>query len=168
MKSPLLLFIFISISLEALPVAGAYQPTDDITVDCGSSTSSTVGVRNWIGDAANRSDYTPIEKTPSSIIARANSSSPTVSGQVPYYTARISRSEFTYTFNVTAGRKFVRLHFFPSDYLNFRRVDSLFSVEAAGYNLLRNFSASLFSDYTSAPTFHKEFCLTVEADRILQ
>ncbi|KAL3719399.1 hypothetical protein ACJRO7_004370 [Eucalyptus globulus] len=174
MKPPLLLFIFISVSLEALPVSvtgdnvGAYHPTDAIAVDCGSSTSSTVGLRNWIGDAANRSDYTPIKKTPSSIIARANSSSPTVSGQVPYYTARISRSEFAYTFHVTAGPKFVRLHFFPSDYPNFRRVDSFFSVKAAGYTLLRNFSASLFADYTSSTGFFsKEFCFTVGEDQIL-
>ncbi|KAF8010096.1 hypothetical protein BT93_J0913 [Corymbia citriodora subsp. variegata] len=173
LRPPLLLFIFISVSLEALPVSvagdnvGAYKPTDDITVDCGSDTSSTVDGRDWIGDAADRSDYSPIEKAPSSITARATSSSPTISGSVPYSTARLSRSEFTYTFHVTAGPKFVRLHFFPSDYLNFRRADSFFSVEAAGYTLLQNFSAYLFADYTDSPGFFKEFCLTVGEDQIL-
>ncbi|KAK3409359.1 hypothetical protein EUGRSUZ_J01487 [Eucalyptus grandis] len=174
MKPPLLLFIFISVSLEALPVSvtgnnvGAYHPTDDITVDCGSNTSSLVGGRNWIGDAADRSDYSPIEKTHSSTTAEASSSSPSIPGAVPYLTARLSRSEFAYTFYVTAGPKFVRLHFFPSDYPNFRRVDSFFSVEAAGYTLLRNFSASLFADYThSVRFFSKEFCLSVGEDQIL-
>ncbi|KAL3719294.1 hypothetical protein ACJRO7_004278 [Eucalyptus globulus] len=172
-KPPLLLFIFISVSLEALWVSvtgdnvGAYRPTDDIAVDCGSNSSSPVGGRNWIGDAADRSDYSPIEKTHSSTAAEASSSSPSISGAVPYLTARLSRSEFAYTFHVTAGPKFVRLHFFPLDYLNFSRVDSFFSVEAAGYTLLRNFSASLFSDKTSSPSFHKEFCLSVGEDQIL-
>ncbi|KAF8010413.1 hypothetical protein BT93_J1134 [Corymbia citriodora subsp. variegata] len=168
MKPPLLLFIFISVSLEALPVlvtgdnVGAYKPTDDITVDCASSTISTVDGRNWIGDVANRSDYTPIEKTP-----RAKGITPIISGSVTYSTARLSRYEFAYTFHVTAGPKYVRLHFFPSDYHDFRRADSLFSVKAAGYNLLHNFSASLFADYTDSPSFYKEFCLTVKEDQIL-
>ncbi|KAL3719408.1 hypothetical protein ACJRO7_004379 [Eucalyptus globulus] len=173
MKPPLLLFIFISVSLEALPVSvtgdnvGAYHPTDDIAVDCGSNTSSPVGGWNWIGDAADRSDYFPIEKTHSSTTSEASSSSPSIPGAVPYLTARLSRSEFAYTFHVTAGPKFVRLHFVPSDYPNFRRVDSFFSVEAAGYTLLRN-SASLFADYTrSTSFFSKEFCLSVGEDQIL-
>ncbi|KAK3409254.1 hypothetical protein EUGRSUZ_J01389 [Eucalyptus grandis] len=174
MKPPLLLFIFISVSLEALPISvtgdnvDAYRPTDDIAVDCGSSTSSTVENRNWIGDAADRSDYSPIEKTHSSIPTQASSSSPRVPGTAPYLTARLSRSEFAYTFHVTAGPKFVRLHFVPSDYPNFRRVDSFFSVGAAGYTLLRNFSASLFADYPpSVSFFSKEFCLSVGEDQIL-
>ncbi|KAI6670380.1 hypothetical protein NL676_005265 [Syzygium grande] len=123
--------------------------------------------RTWIGDAEEGSRYSPIEKTRSSVIAKANGSHPSVP-PVPYYTARLSRSEFAYTFHVTtAGPKFVRLHFFPSDYLNFSRADSLFSVEAAGFTLLRNFSASLLADYTRSPSFSKEFCLTVGDDRIL-
>ncbi|KAI6670398.1 hypothetical protein NL676_005283 [Syzygium grande] len=174
MKPPLLLFIVVSVSLEALTVSvignnvGAYLPTDDIAVDCGSSSNSTVAKRSWIGDAEEGSSYSPIEKTRSSITARANSSD--FVRPVPYYTARLSRSEFAYTFHVTtAGPKFVRLHFFPSDYLNFRRADSFFSVEAAGFTLLCNFNASLLADYTTprASSFSKEFCLTVGDDQIL-
>ncbi|KAK3409355.1 hypothetical protein EUGRSUZ_J01484 [Eucalyptus grandis] len=175
MKPPLVLFIFISVSLEALPVSvtgdnvGAYHPTDDIAVDCGSNTSFLVGRRNWIGDAADSSDYSPNEKTHSSTAAEASSSSPSIPSAAPYLTARLSRSEFAYTFHVNAGPKFVRLHFFPSDYPNFRRVDSFFSVEAAGYTLLRNFSASHFADYSpSVGFFSKEFCLSVGEDQILK
>ncbi|KAI6670402.1 hypothetical protein NL676_005287 [Syzygium grande] len=174
MKPQLLLFIVVSVSLGVLAVSvtgnniGAYLPTDDIAVDCGSSSNSTVDKRTWIGDAEEGSSYSPIEKTSSSITANANSSD--FVRPVPYSTARLSRSEFAYTFHVTtAGPKFVRLHFFPSDYLNFRRADSFFSVEAAGFTLLRNFSASLLADYTipQASSFSKEFCLTVGDDRIL-
>ncbi|KAF8010309.1 hypothetical protein BT93_J1051 [Corymbia citriodora subsp. variegata] len=97
----------------------------------------------------------------------ANGSSSPISGVVPYSTARLSRFKFAYSFHVTAGPKYVRLHFLPSDYLDFRRADSLFSVEAAGYILLHNFSASVLADYTLSPTFYKEFCLTVGEDQIL-
>ncbi|XP_030452236.1 receptor-like protein kinase FERONIA [Syzygium oleosum] len=172
-KPPHLLFLFISISLKALTFSvtgnnvGVYSPTDDIAVDCGSSSSSSVSNRTWNGDGNNGSNYNLIDETHSSIIANASHSSSAFPGPVLYYTARISRSEFAYTFHVHAGPKFVRLHFFPSDYLNFRRTDSFFSVEAAGCTLLRNFSASLFSDNTSSVSFYKEFCLTVGADRIL-
>ncbi|KAI6670387.1 hypothetical protein NL676_005272 [Syzygium grande] len=167
MKPPLLLFFVVSVSLGALTVSvtddnvDAYRPTDDVAVDCGSSSSASsypADKQTWI--------EMPRKKTRSSIIAKANGSDPSVR-QVPYYTARLSRSEFAYTFHVTAGPKFVRLHFFPSDYLNFSRADSLFSVEAAGFTLLRNFSASLFADYTRSPSFSKEFCLTVGDDQIL-
>ncbi|XP_048140250.1 receptor-like protein kinase FERONIA [Rhodamnia argentea] len=170
MKPPLLLFISVSVSLAALVVSvtgdnvGAYRPTDDIAVNCGfSGISTTDDNRTWIGDADSSSNYSPIEKTRSSVIASANSPSPSV----PYDTARLSRSEFAYTFHVTAGPKFVRLHFFPSDYLDFRRADSFFSVRAAGYTLLHNFRAHLFADYTSSASFSKEFCLTVGDDQIL-
>ncbi|KAI6670411.1 hypothetical protein NL676_005296 [Syzygium grande] len=147
MKPPLLLFMVISVSLGALMVSvtgdnvGAYRPTDDVAVDCGSSNNSPW--TNGLGLEMPR--------------------------KVPYSTARLSRSEFAYTFHLTAGPKFVRLHFFPSDYLNFRRADSFFSVEAAGFTLLRNFSASLLADNTTPRvlSFSKEFCLTVGDDQIL-
>jgi hypothetical protein len=39
---------------------------------------------------------------------------------VPYYTARVSLSQFTYTFRVNkTGPKFVRLHFNPASYTGF-------------------------------------------------
>ncbi|KAI3439496.1 Protein kinase domain-containing protein [Psidium guajava] len=175
MKPPLLLFIFISVSLAARAVSvtgnniGAYLPTDNIAVDCGSSTSSiaTEDNRTRIGDADGSSNYSPIEKTRSSVIAKANSSSPDVRSLIRDDTARLSRFEFAYTFHVTTGPKFVRLHFFPSDYLGFRRADSFFSVKAAGYTLLRNFRAHLFADYTNSTSFSKEFCLTVGDDQML-
>ncbi|XP_056175999.1 putative receptor-like protein kinase At5g39000 [Syzygium oleosum] len=151
---PLLLFLFISISLEALAVSAtgnnidAYSPTNDIAVNCGSPSNSSVSDRTWIGDAADGSSYSPSDETRSSIIASANRSSPSFHSGIPYDTARLSRSEFAYASSL-------------STYLNFRRADSFFSVKAAGHTLLRNFSASLFSNYNGSMSFHKEFCLTV-------
>ncbi|KAL3719299.1 hypothetical protein ACJRO7_004283 [Eucalyptus globulus] len=170
MKPPLLSFLFISVLLEPLTVTGdvgAYLPIDDIAVNCGSPGNSSESKRIWIGDAEDGSTYSPIDETHSSINASASGSSSSYHNRIPYHTARLSRSEFNYTFRVAAGPKFVRLHFFPSDYHNFRRAYSFFSVKAAGYTLLDNFSASLFSDHTGFTSFHKEFCLTVGTDQIL-
>ncbi|KAF8010098.1 hypothetical protein BT93_J0915 [Corymbia citriodora subsp. variegata] len=172
-KPPHLLSLFFSVLLKALTIlvtgnnVGVYSPTTDIAIDCGSYSSSSVFKRTWNGDGNDGSRYFLIDETHSSIIANASRSSSTAPGPVPYYTCRISRHEFAYTFHVNAGPKFVRLHFFPSDYLNFRRANSFFSVEAAGCTLLHNFSASLFSDYTGSASFYKEFCLTVGDDQIL-
>ncbi|XP_010034409.2 receptor-like protein kinase FERONIA [Eucalyptus grandis] len=172
MKPPLLSFLFILVLLKPLTVlvtgdnVDAYSPIDDIAVNCGSSGNSSGSKRIWIGDDEDGSTYSPIDETHSSN-ASASDPSPSFHNLIPYQTARLSRSEFIYTFRVAAGPKFVRLHFFPSDYHNFRRANSFFSVKAAGYTLLHNFSASLFSDHTGLMNFHKEFCLTVGADQIL-
>ncbi|KAL3719413.1 hypothetical protein ACJRO7_004384 [Eucalyptus globulus] len=141
----LLLFLFISVLLEALTVSvtgdnvDAYLPVNSIAVNCGSLGNSSV----------------------------ANRSSPPVHNRIPHDTARLSRSGFVYSFRVTMGPKFVRLHFFPSDYLNFGHANSFFSVKAAGYTHLRNFSTLLFSDHTCFTSFCKESCCTIVADRIL-
>ncbi|XP_010031920.2 receptor-like protein kinase FERONIA [Eucalyptus grandis] len=173
MKPLPLLFLFISVLLEVLTVLvtgnniGVYSPINDIAVNCGSFGNSSMSERTWIGDAEDGSNYSPIDESHSSIIARARGSPSSGYNLIIYETARLSPSEFVYTFHLTAGPKFVLLHFFPSDYLNFSRADSFFSVRANGYTLLRNFSASLFSDHTGFTSFHKEFCLTVGADQIL-
>ncbi|KAK6148253.1 hypothetical protein DH2020_019165 [Rehmannia glutinosa] len=61
-------------------------------------------------------------------------------------TARLSRSRFSYVFQVNPGQKIVRLHFNPAPYKGFKRFKDLFSVEAASFTLVSNFSASLTTD----------------------
>ncbi|XVE86201.1 hypothetical protein DITRI_Ditri18aG0016800 [Diplodiscus trichospermus] len=83
---------------------------------------------------------------------------------VPYLTARISKSQFTYMFPVTAGQKFIRLHFYPADYHGFDRSNNFFSVKVA---LLNNFSASLTADYLGEASFVKEFCVSLRQNQSL-
>ncbi|KAL3719405.1 hypothetical protein ACJRO7_004376 [Eucalyptus globulus] len=124
---------------------------------CGSLGNSSMSKRTWIGDSEDGSTYFPIDETHSSIVASANRSSPSVHNRIPHDIARLSPSRFVYTFRVTMGPKFVGLHFFPSDYLNFGHANSFFSVKAAGYTQLRNFSTLLFSNHTGFTSFCKEF-----------
>ncbi|XP_028767076.1 receptor-like protein kinase FERONIA [Neltuma alba] len=84
--------------------------------------------------------------------------------QVPYATARLSRSEFTYSFEVPEGQKFVRLFFYPAAYDNFDRSNALFSVKAGDHTLLKDFNASLTADNDDDPEqkVFREYCVNVE------
>ncbi|KAL5711485.1 hypothetical protein ACHQM5_021935 [Ranunculus cassubicifolius] len=56
-------------------------------------------------------------------------------------TARIFYSEFTYSFPVAAGRKAIRLHLYPFEYLDRSTSYAVFDVTFGEYSLMRNFSA---------------------------
>ena len=84
---------------------------------------------------------------------------------IPYTTARLSLSPFSYIFSsVTAGQKFVRLYFYPATYGTFDCSKAWFSVKAGPFTLLRNFNASLTADADddSGDTIFREFCVNVE------
>uniref|UniRef100_A0A5B7B1J7 Putative receptor-like protein kinase FERONIA n=1 Tax=Davidia involucrata TaxID=16924 RepID=A0A5B7B1J7_DAVIN len=137
-----------------------YKPTDSIALDCGSSSNTTSGSgdgRVWVGDIGSKLS-TLLEQQPKSTSTISSSALP-----VPYRTARVSRSDFTYVFPVTtSGQKFIRLHFYPSTTnQSFDPSPAFFSVKANGFTLLRNFSASL--DHVHEPIV-KEYSINVEAD----
>ncbi|GFS30489.1 protein kinase family protein [Actinidia rufa] len=121
--------------------------------------------RQWIGDRGSKyiTSHGSKRKLISSIaVDRLLSPDP-----VPYKTARISRSQFTYTFQVSPGIKFIRLHFYPTSYQGFKRSKAFFTVKAGPYTLLSNFSAALTSDALGLPSFAKEFCVNVEENQQL-
>ncbi|XVE85704.1 hypothetical protein DITRI_Ditri17bG0112000 [Diplodiscus trichospermus] len=77
-------------------------------------------------------------------------------------TARLFQSRFIYTFNVTPGPKFIRLHFYVGSYMNLDASKSFLSVTAGDFTLLRNFSAYLTENYIKSSYFFKEFIVHVE------
>ncbi|XP_050277731.1 receptor-like protein kinase FERONIA [Quercus robur] len=142
-----------------------YIPEDEINLDCGSSGNSTaLDGRTWIGDE--NSIFFPVEHLQNNASLTASvvqqSSSAT---RVPYTTARLSLSPFSYIFSsVTAGQKFVRLYFYPATYGTFEFSKARFSVKAGPFILLRNFNASLTADADddSGDTIFREFCVNIE------
>ncbi|XP_027155604.1 receptor-like protein kinase FERONIA [Coffea eugenioides] len=86
---------------------------------------------------------------------------------VPYTTARISATPFYYTFQVSPGQKFIRLHFYPASYRGFEKSMDFFTVKAGPFTLLRDFSASYAADTSSVKYLVKEFCVNVEENREL-
>ncbi|KAJ6371210.1 hypothetical protein OIU77_001670 [Salix suchowensis] len=126
-----------------------YLPLDNIALDCGSPSPSQSFVhnRNWTADSG-------------SIKSTANQAS---TDPVPYDTARVSRSKFTYSFPVkTAGPKFVRLHFYPASYPGFNRSKASFSVTTGRYTFLSNFSGVHYTDPHGDRGYAREFILNVE------
>ncbi|XP_068336087.1 receptor-like protein kinase FERONIA [Pyrus communis] len=146
-----------------------YTPVEDITVNCGYSGQlfNQYDQRNWSGDI--NSKFTPIDVHQAaggntSVFKEAPHRSSV--SQIPYTTVRLSRSEFTYRFNLTAGQKFIRLYFYPVSYPDFDRSEALFSVKAGGFTFLNDFNASVNADADAyeEETLYREFCINIEEE----
>ncbi|KAI3994144.1 hypothetical protein MKX01_012401 [Papaver californicum] len=170
MKNPnknQILSIFISLFLSVLihQISGAdnstYVPPDNNLLNCGSTTEieDTDG-RKWEGD---NSKFAPSEKN--TLADRASSQDPSVA-EVPYMTARIFTSNFTYSIPVGSGRKSVRLHFYPTSYDGRNASDAIFSVSSGGYTLLKNFSVSQTAKALNYAFIVKEFSINVDSGRV--
>ncbi|KAG8662358.1 receptor-like protein kinase FERONIA isoform X2 [Manihot esculenta] len=137
---------------------------DSIALDCGSTIDGPAkDGRNWTADTSSK--FFLLDPTNASKIYSALKSP--MSDTVPYRTARLSRSEFTYAFPVTLGSKFIRLHFFPSSYPDFTSSVDFFSVKANRYTLLSNFSSALYAQASGSDSFPREFCVNVEDGQML-
>jgi serine/threonine protein kinase len=138
-----------------------YAATDYFLLDCGSSSRSTsLDGRNWDGDF--NSKFSPPNIQTTSTASTHSQHDPSVT-QVPYMTARIFHSKFTYSFPVSPGLKFVRLYFFPATYSGLDKSKSFSFVTANNFTLLSNFSAFLTVSSLNPPvaSFIKEFIIPV-------
>ncbi|CAN0857827.1 Receptor-like protein kinase HERK 1 [Linum grandiflorum] len=118
---------------------------------------------NWESDAPSK--YLRVEDVASSTVSTTQVPSTSLQS-VPYRTARLSRSQFTYAFPVNPGQKFIRLHFVPATYTpDFNSSAAYFSLKVGPFTLLNNFSAELHALALSRGphgSFYMEFCLNVE------
>ena len=133
-----LISILISMAAYTDASTSPYSPTDYFLLDCGSSSNTTTSSdgRKWRGDSGSEtSKFSSFEST-------ADRQGSSVE-QVPYMTARIFKSQFTYNFSVSPGPKFLRLYFYPAVYSGINESDFFFTVTSGVHTLLSNFSASL-------------------------
>nr|POF16645.1 receptor-like protein kinase feronia [Quercus suber] len=146
-----------------------YKPVDNIILNCGSSDNSTaLDGRTWTGDVNSKFFPQELSQNQASLATNSLKQSSSAS-QVPYTTARLSVSPFTYIFPITSGQKFIRLYFYPAWHGNFDRSKALFSVKAGPFTLLRDFNASLTANADGDPddTISREFCVNMEEDERL-
>ncbi|CDP15786.1 unnamed protein product [Coffea canephora] len=140
-----------------------YTPTDYILINCGSSSNATsTDGRHWEGDVGSK--FLPNDVANISLADTATEQHSSVT-QIPFLTARIIRSQFSYTFPVSPGEKFLRLYFYPSSYSSgLNTSESFFTVTANNYTLLSNFNAFLIvSAKKFAPaSLIKEFIINVQ------
>ncbi|KAI3760858.1 hypothetical protein L1987_51258 [Smallanthus sonchifolius] len=164
-------FLFVLLSTTTT-TAQPYKPTDIFFLNCGSSTpSGSSSEPRWDGDE--HSNFVP-----SNIRTISFSSAPDRLDasllQPPYSNARVFKtSSFTYTFPVSQGPKFLRLHFYPATYSDLDTKQSFFSVSSNGYTLLTNFNAFLTLSFLRSRTnatnarVVKEFLIYVKDTQIL-
>ncbi|URE47400.1 Di-glucose binding within endoplasmic reticulum [Musa troglodytarum] len=151
-------FLLLATTLVVVAVDNStyYVPRDDILLNCGASgQASSFDGRSWTGDTGTR--YAPSLNAGGFDALRLD---PSVS-TVPYSTARVFTSPFTYRFPLSAGRTFIRLHFYPSDYSNHAASDAFFSVTSGPYTLLQNFSAYLTADALNFAYLIREYSVNV-------
>ncbi|CAL0317335.1 unnamed protein product [Lupinus luteus] len=150
------ILFYLTFSLFYLPKQlHAYDPVVKFSINCGSSGKSSDSARTWISDINSK-----LLLSHSVEASEAKTQSPSTT-QVPYSTATLSSSQFTYSFPVTQGPNFLRLFFNPSSYLNFNRTNSMFTVESNGFTLLKDFNASLFADAEGSDVIFKEYIINV-------
>ena len=143
-----------------------YKPVDNIILNCGSSDNSTaLDGRTWNGDVNSKFFVQELSQNQASLATNSLKESSSAL-QVPYNTARLSVSPFTYIFLLTTGQKFVRLYFYPATYNNFDRSNALFSDKAGTFTLLQDFNASLTANADGDPddTIFREFCIDMVED----
>ncbi|KDP41347.1 hypothetical protein JCGZ_15754 [Jatropha curcas] len=152
-----LVYITFHLKLSVFAAYPPYEPLENIALDCGSFDFQTLSFdgRNWT------SDGTFISQSNSTAASIVSSIDPGVP-QVPYKTARLFFSEFTYNFNLTPGPKFLSLHFYPTSYPGFDASKAFLSVTEGNHTLLSNFSASLAANYKDVYAFSKEFIVHVK------
>ncbi|CAL9165834.1 unnamed protein product [Musa hybrid cultivar] len=154
-SASLLLFLAMAPILVAADNS-TYVPRDHILLNCGASGQAIdTDSQTWTGDAGSK--YGPSLNVVGFTAPQQDSSVP----EVPYLTARVFTSPYTYSFPVGPGRKYVRLHFYPSNYSNHVASDAFFSVTSDTHTLLSNFSAYLTADSLNYAYLAREFSVNV-------
>ena len=129
----ILCLFFLLYNLKIATSTPRYIPVDNITLNCGSSVNfKDMDERHWVGDMLS-SKFALLPNHRSNISEAQGFSSVNA---VPYQTARLSYSEFTYVFPATPGPKFVRLYFYSASYSGFDMSKDLFTVKAGLFTLL--------------------------------
>lgn len=124
--------------------SASFRPTtaasgDNLFINCGASGAvADADNRIWVGDVD--SQLQPKEPSSTSSYPSTLDAAPAV----PFATARVSASEFAYFLPVPPGRVFLRLYFYPADYLGQGSAASaVFHVSAGSHLLLANFTPAL-------------------------
>ncbi|XP_047308654.1 receptor-like protein kinase FERONIA [Impatiens glandulifera] len=158
-----IMLIFVPLVLQIIVVLGAdYVPTDKILLSCGSNSDATDSDgRKWTTDVGSKF----ASPNGNALASTASTQDPSVPS-IPYLTSRIFKSNYVYSFPVAPGRKFIRLHFYPSSYSGLNSTNAIFSVTAGPYTLLKNFSAAQTAEALNFAFIVKEYSINVLTESI--
>nr|XP_007151355.1 hypothetical protein PHAVU_004G039500g [Phaseolus vulgaris]ESW23349.1 hypothetical protein PHAVU_004G039500g [Phaseolus vulgaris] len=147
--TPLKLFLF-----HLFSNLQAYTPVNNFTINCGSTGTSYDGETTWTGDTASMF----LSHQDNTISANPTPPQSNSTLQLPYTTARISRSQFNYSFPVTPGSYFLRLFFYPASYPSFPSTQISFTVHCNHFTLFYGFS----TDEDDTETIFREYVVNVD------
>ncbi|CAO2839701.1 unnamed protein product [Amaranthus hypochondriacus] len=145
--------ICISILFLSVLKLSLSDPNVAISIDCGATTEGKdIDGRKWEMDTKYISS--PGDSEP----VKAQFQDPALPSDIPYMTARVSKSEMAYKFPINStSRYFLRLHFYPGSYPSFNIEKSYFSVTAGGFTVLNNFSAVVTAEALTQAYIIKEY-----------
>ncbi|KAF3794358.1 putative receptor-like protein kinase [Nymphaea thermarum] len=148
---------FLILESPICSAASSFKPEDAIFLNCGALTDGLdADKRNWSKDSS--ASYSGS----SSFSAQANKTNDF--SQIPSGTARVFTSTSTYTSpDLSKGRHFLGLHFFPAYYNNLDPYNATFSVITGSYTLLENFNpATIATNFSQAYIMH-EFYISISS-----
>ena len=147
------------LALLSLAMAADSNSTGLILINCGASVQEDDdNGRTWDGDTGSK--FAPSLK---GVTATAPNQDPSLPSTVPFMTARIFASNYTYSFSVTPGRVFLHLYFYPVAYPNYAVADAFFSVTTPNLVLLNDFNASQTVQAISSAYLVREFSVNVSS-----
>lgn len=140
--------------------AASYTPVDNYLIACGSSgrNSDELG-RSWTGDISSALLVDPSNSP--SVSASSSTQDPNLPSSVPYLSARIFPSPASYSFPVTRGRHWLRLHFYPFSFESYDRNNAIVTVKLDSYSLITNMSLVRQTEALNFDYIVKEYSINV-------
>ncbi|XP_047045344.1 receptor-like protein kinase FERONIA [Lolium rigidum] len=141
----------------AVAAGNSSTATGQILLNCGSSNKNDDDSgRTWDVDTASK--FAPSVK---GVAATALYQDPSLPSKVPFMTARVFTSNYTYSFPVSSGQMFLRLYFYPIAYGNYAVSDAYFSITTRNLVLLNEFNASQTALAINSAYLVREFSVNV-------
>ncbi|MQL96485.1 hypothetical protein Taro_029155 [Colocasia esculenta] len=166
MEVPFLL----SLVFLSLLIATGEAQSKPILINCGSDSTIPAGGRTWVGDLVAGNNLT-LSSPGFNASAVAAVDRDLALGSL-YRTARIFNASSNYTFNVSAGNYYIRIHFYPFSLEGFNMNESVFDVTTNGLRLLSKYNVTeeiarkkLESNSTDA-SLVKEYFLSISSDML--
>ncbi|MED6182530.1 Receptor-like protein kinase HERK 1 [Stylosanthes scabra] len=134
-----LFFCALSIFCFQVCFSANFVPVDNYLIDCGSSSVTVVGNRNFSADTSSKK----LLSTQQDVLASTSLKSITSSADSTtlYQTARVFTGSSKYTFPINQkGRHWIRLYFYPFTYQKFDMSSAKFSVATQNNVLVSDFS----------------------------
>ncbi|KAM3400001.1 hypothetical protein ACQJBY_005095 [Aegilops geniculata] len=152
----LTLLVFLSIAMTA---TNDSMDSGLVLLNCGESNQDNDSSgRMWDGDTGSK-----FLTSFKGVAANASYQDPSLPSMVPYMTARIFTSNYTYSFPVNPGRIFLRLYFYPISYGNYTISDAFFGVTLGNLVLLNSFNASQTAQAADYAYLVREFSVYISS-----